>query len=164
MAVATQAEFNGATMGLMAEYFATMADVYRVTGDLDEAHDQSETADGAEKTALASARRLSRMTGYEFAADDWSLWQAFAEQLKQRQKQMIRQACSRQIARAGNPGALTLTGAGVGRFLLKELAAEMNVHYRDFSECVVEADDFSGLSAADCAPAVAVAYLAGEFG
>lgn len=52
MAIAQQAEFNGRNMGLMAELFATTADVYRLTGDLNDAHDQADTADGAEKRRL----------------------------------------------------------------------------------------------------------------
>jgi probable H4MPT-linked C1 transfer pathway protein len=82
MAVAQSVFFKGQAVGLMAEYFATMADVYRLTGDLTEAHDQTETADGAEKTVFASAKRLSRMIGYEFAEQDLELWRFVAFQLK----------------------------------------------------------------------------------
>ncbi|QPK64136.1 H4MPT-linked C1 transfer pathway protein [Methylomonas sp. LL1] len=164
MAVAQQAEFNGQTMGLMAEYFATMADVYRVIGDLNEAHDQNETADGAEKTPQASARRLSRMTGYEFVESDWSLWLAFAQTLKQRQKSLIRQACLKQIKRSSQPDRIGLVGAGVGRFLVREIAAELELDYLDFNRLFDRLPALDTLDAADCAPAVAVAYLAGEFG
>ena len=162
MAVAQQAEFNGQTMGLMAEYFATMADVYRVIGDLNEAHDQNETADGAEKNPQASARRLSRMTGYEFVESDWSLWLAFAQTLKQRQKSLIRQACLKQIKRSSQPDRIGLVGAGVGRVLVREIAADLELAYLDFNRLFDRLPDT--LDAADCAPAVAVAYLAGEFG
>jgi (4-(4-[2-(gamma-L-glutamylamino)ethyl]phenoxymethyl)furan-2-yl)methanamine synthase len=60
MAVSQSAQVEGKEVGLMAEYFATMADVYRLTGELNELHDQTDTADGAEKTVAASARRLAR--------------------------------------------------------------------------------------------------------
>ena len=159
MAVAQQAEFNGRQMGLMAEHFATMADVYRLTGDLHPAHDQAETADGADKTEVASARRLSRLTGYDFSVDDWPLWLQFAEYLKQRQKQMIADACLRQLQRLSDWQGLTLIGAGVGRFLLREIALEHGWAYRDFTEFFAVADAGDGLEAADCAPAVAVACL-----
>ena len=122
MAVAQRAIFNGKEMGLMAEYFATMADVYRLTGDLCEVHDQSDAADGGEKTPRASARRLSRLTGYDFSESDWPLWQAFAQELKCQQKQMIYLACLKQMQRSSQPYSLRLVGAGVGRFLVKELA------------------------------------------
>jgi probable H4MPT-linked C1 transfer pathway protein len=162
MAIAQQAEFRGRTMGLMAEYFATMADVYRLTGDLNEAHDQSETADGADKTTQASARRLSRMTGYEFAESDWSQWLAFAHNLKQRQKSLIRHACLKQIKRSADPSCMVLIGAGVGRFLVKEIAAELELDYLDFAELFGSLPDKGDVDVADCAPAVAVAYLARE--
>jgi probable H4MPT-linked C1 transfer pathway protein len=164
MAIAQQAFFNGQTMGLMAEYFATMADVYRLTADLATVHDQADTADGADKSLLASARRLSRLTGYEFQTTDMHLWLAFAVQLKQLQKQKIWLACQRQLARLPIDKQQTLIGAGVGRFLLKEIALEHTLNYLDFNDFCKQAKLKSELDAADCAPAVAVAYLGGGFG
>jgi (4-(4-[2-(gamma-L-glutamylamino)ethyl]phenoxymethyl)furan-2-yl)methanamine synthase len=161
MAVAPQALFNGRQMGLMAEYFATMADVYRLTGDLQEAHDQHETADGAEKTPQASALRLSRMTGYEYAETDWPLWLAFAQELKQQQKLMIQKACLKQMHRLVGSKPPCLIGAGIGRFLLKGIAAELKLDYLDFNQLIKQAARVGNIDAADCAPAVAVAYLAG---
>ncbi len=164
MAIAQTAQFNGQHMGLMAEYFATMADVYRVTGDLNEAHDQTDTADGAEKTPMASARRLSRMTGYEFDAKEWSLWLAFAQHLKQRQQQLVLDACFRQLQRSLRPEKMSLVGAGIGRFMLKDIAADLGLAYRGFTQFVPVLTPVGDVDAADCAPAVAVAYLAGKFG
>jgi (4-(4-[2-(gamma-L-glutamylamino)ethyl]phenoxymethyl)furan-2-yl)methanamine synthase len=154
MAVAQQAQFNGHSMGLMTEYFATMADVYRLTGDLQPQHDQADTADGQPKTAEASARRLSRMTGYEFDARQWPLWLEFAEYLKQTQMQQIGNAC-RNI-HATPP---LLIGAGVGRFLVQQLAASLPTAYRDMAELLPAQDATTALAAADCAPAAAVACL-----
>ncbi|MBD9355876.1 hydantoinase/oxoprolinase family protein [Methylomonas albis] len=164
MAIAQEAEFNGQQMGLMAEYFATMADVYRVTGDLNEAHDQSDTADGAEKSVMASARRLSRLTGYEFNESDHALWLAFASHLKAKQKHKISQACVRQLQRAQTRSAIKLVGAGVGRFLARDIAADLGVDYLDFTDLLPSSTKAEAIDAADCAPAVAVAYLAGGFG
>ena len=164
MAIARQATFNGQPMSLMAEHFATTADVYRLTGDLNEAHDQAETADGQAKTAVASARRLSRMTGYEFNQLDWALWLAFAQQIKAKQLQALRLACLRQMARSADAEQLYLIGAGVGRFLVKALADELNLAYQDFNQCLKLTHNTSQIDAADCAPAVAVAYLAAGFG
>ncbi len=163
MAIAQQAEFNGQQMGLMAEHFATMADVYRLTGDLNEDHDQADTADGGEKTPSASAQRLSRLTGYEFDEADWPMWLQFANHLKGRQKNNIKQSCLRQIERSTAPDELCLIGAGVGRFLLKEIAVELGLEYRDFARFFMAANGAGAVDAADCAPAVAVAYLAGGF-
>ena len=158
--IAQRAVFRGREMGLMAEFFATMADVYRLTGDLQESHDQAETADGAEKTRFASARRLSRLTGYEFAEADWEIWLAFAQHLKHQQKQLIWQACLQQLQRCAHPKPNCLIGAGVGRFLLVELAQEHGWTYLDFKDSFPPVADGAGMDAGDCAPAVAVAYLA----
>ena len=159
MAIAQDIEFNGTHMGLMAEHFATMADVYRLTGDLNEAHDQSETADGTEKTLSASARRLSRLTGYEFDASDGSLWLEFAERLKAKQIDKIASACLKQIQRVDQRSAIQLVGAGVGRFLAKQIAGELGIQYLDFVDLVPVANDNLAIDAGDCAPAAAVAYL-----
>ncbi len=160
MAIAQEARFNGKKMGLMAEYFATMADVYRLTGDLNEAHDLSDTADGAEKTPEASAKRLSRMTGYEFSNDDLFLWQEFARQLKSLQKQKIIKACKIQLARINVSDPPCLIGAGIGRFLVKDIALETGFQYLDFNELIPQAESQTDIDSADCAPAVAVAGLA----
>ena len=159
MAIAQQAEFDGRQMGLMAEHFATMADVYRLSGDLQPAHDQAETADGAEKTAVASARRLSRLTGYKFAESDWPLWLQFADYLKQRQKQVLTQACSRHMQRVVVQQEMLVLGAGVGRFLLREIALEQGWAYRDFSALFMAKEAGADLDTADCAPAAAVGLL-----
>jgi probable H4MPT-linked C1 transfer pathway protein len=158
MAVAQQAYFNGEQQGLMAEYFATMADVYRVTGELTEAHDHTPTADGAPKTALASAQRLSRLTGYDFAAAEWSVWHNFAQELRRQQLTLLSAALARQRSRNLLPAQTCLVGAGVGRFLVRALA-QGDYAYRDFDDLLAVATPTYFLQPADCAPAVAVAQL-----
>jgi probable H4MPT-linked C1 transfer pathway protein len=159
MAVAQSALFKGQNMGLMAEYFATMADVYRLTGELNEAHDQTETADGAEKTELASAKRLSRMVGYDFSEDDLALWQQFAQTIKIQQKAKIEYACERQLSRRLVSDEVIFIGAGVGRFLVKQIASNLGYTYQDFSAFFVPGLVGSEMDLADCAPAVSVALL-----
>ena len=66
MALAERAPFAGEWVPLMAEFFATTADLYRVLGRLPEGADQHPAADGGEKTVEASARRLARMLGRDF--------------------------------------------------------------------------------------------------
>lgn len=160
MAVAQVADFRGKTMGLMAEYFATMADVYRLTGELNEHHDQSDTADGAEKTIFASAKRLSRMTAYEFSADDLWLWQQFATAIKTQQKYKITQACQQQLSRHISKQPAIFVGAGVGRFLVEQIATDLAHPYIDFADLLHHKQDKSPINISDCAPAAAVAYLA----
>ena len=163
MAVAQTARDQGREIGLMAEYFATMADVYRVTGELNEFHDQCETADGAEKTLIASARRLSRMIGSDFFPEELPRWREFAENLRAQQLQKIQRGCEYRLQNRNFPNINPMIGAGVGRFLVKQLAQLSGYPYLDFSDLFPESANQTGLTAADCAPAVAVACLAREF-
>ena len=159
MAVAQRAVFNGQEQGLMAEYFATMADVYRLTGELNEVHDQTQSADGGDKTLVASALRLSRMTGYDFVETDLERWRQFAVYLRNRQLQLIQFECERQLSRQLLPSGSCFVGAGVGRFLVKRLADQLGYAYLDFDDFFTEYSSPISLLAADCAPAVAVAQL-----
>lgn len=161
MAVAQSALDKEQEIGLMAEYFATMADVYRLTGELDESHDQTDTADGAEKTVFASAKRLARMIGCDFHPEELARWQQFAFNIRGQQLQKIQAACQRRLAWQGKSKDRPIIGAGIGRFLVRQVALSLEQPYIDFAE-LLSAPKLvcSGMSTADCAPAVAVACLA----
>lgn len=159
MAVSQTVFFKGQHVGLMAEYFATMADVYRLTGDLDEIYDQTQTADAAEKSISASAKRLSRMIGYEFKEQDLNLWRFVAFQLKHHQKQQIQDACLRQLSRYEKSNPPCFIGAGIGRFLVKQIAIDLGCRYYEFDDFFPNPLVNSAMTMADCAPAVAVACL-----
>ena len=139
-ALASSVPFAGESTAVMAEWFATTADVYRITGELDERHDQQPAADGGEKTRAASLRRLARMVGRDAHQAPEREWEALARHFRARQVALIETAFAR--VRAGMAAAAPLVAAGCGRFLVRELAARLGV------ECV------------DFAPAVAVARLA----
>lgn len=160
MAVAQTVIDQGQEIGLMAEVFATMADVYRVTTELNELHDQTATADGAEKTLIASARRLSRMIGSDFFPEELPRWRAFAHHIRAQQLQKIHHACVQRLQQLDIAPHSPVIGAGVGRFLVQELAEQLNLPYLDFAELLPQPIQPNGLSASDCAPAVAVVYLA----
>lgn len=160
MAVAQSAHFQGQSMGLMAEYFATLADVYRLTGELHECHDQYDTANGAEKTVSASARRLSRMTGYEYSENDLYHWHRFADDIKLQQKNKIIQACEKQLSRSVLSKQDAFIGAGIGRFLVKQMATDLGYPYYDFADLLDSSFENAEMDTADCAPAASVAYLA----
>lgn len=159
MSVTQSAYFRGQKIGLMAEYFATMADVYRLTGELNEKHDQTNTADGLEKTLTCSARRLSRMIGYDYLDTELFLWKQFAQNIKSQQKQRIKQACTKQLSRNQIAANNYFIGAGVGRFLVKQIADNLGYPYFDFNDLTKNKLNNSTLTAADCASAVSVALL-----
>lgn len=161
MALCRTAPFMHFEVGIMAEHFATTSDIYRVTQDLNPEHDQYDTADGAPKTLRNSAIRLSRLIGYDYKDNDSELWLEFAHNLKQLHKEQLKTAITKRLPGPNYP----LIGAGIGRFLVEELAKEMNFNYVDFKQCfasIQETNDAFDIS--DCAPAVAVASLAIDMG
>jgi (4-(4-[2-(gamma-L-glutamylamino)ethyl]phenoxymethyl)furan-2-yl)methanamine synthase len=159
MAVAQSAPFKGRMQGVAAERFATMADVYRLTGELADDADPYPAADQRGKSAGESAGRLARMLGRDAAEADFIAWRALAHYLARRQLAQIETAARTLLAREGLGPDAALIGAGCGRFLARQLAARLGHPYRDFAEpidCVAAAREM----AAACAPAVAVALLA----
>lgn len=145
---------------LMAEHFATSADVYRLLGLLPEHADAMPAADHGPKTGLGSARRLARMLGMDAKDGDFETWTMVARYLKQCQLRQLIQACERQLSRLVLNTDAPIVGAGVGRFIARELALHLNRPYTDFGT-LFRCADSQQFSVADCAPAVAVARLAG---
>jgi probable H4MPT-linked C1 transfer pathway protein len=163
MAVAEDAPFQGARQGLMAEVFATMADVHRLTGALPEDADQLPAADGRDKSVLASRRRLARMLGRDQESAAPADWARVAEYLAERQLQRLWQACQRVLSRGLLDRDAPLVAAGVGRFLVPELARRLGRPRIDFGQLVdgsAEAKEYAARSA----PAAAVALLAAGSG
>lgn len=160
MAIAMQAPFAGGWRGLTAEYFANMADVYRVTGDLPEGADDFPTADQRPADVLHSRARLARMLGEDAPAADAEALRAFAHYLSQCQLQRIEQGLA--LVASAQPRRLAgtlLVGAGVGSFLVPTLAARCGGLATDYASlCGVPARTAVNV----CAPAVAVARLCGR--
>jgi probable H4MPT-linked C1 transfer pathway protein len=158
MVLAARVPFAGEWVPVMAEYFATTADVHRICGRLPEGADQHPAADAGEKTVPASARRLARMVGRDVDSAPAEAWRALAEWLARAQARAMGDACDRLLSR-GLPGDAPIVGAGVGRFIAAQIAHDRGRPYRDFGS-LVQADQAAQRAASDSAPAVAVAWLA----
>jgi len=158
MAMERTALVAGERLPMMAEYFATSADLYRVLGRLDEAADQHPAADNGAKTVEASLRRLARMVGHDAGDYDSAVWRAMAGDLVERQLRRIHDAASRVLSAGGPPlpNEAPVIGAGVGRALAREVAARLGRPYLDFCD-VVGAPGQGWV--ASCAPAAAMALL-----
>ena len=161
-AVVSRAPFLGEWQSVTAERFATMADVYTLTGELHEPAlgflGPRETADGGGSDVEACARRLARMLGRDADAGEPDKWRGLARYIAGVQRHEIRQALERMFSRRPAAQALPLVGAGAGRFIVRDLARQLNHPYIDFSDLLPEAGAYAE-GAALCAPAVAVAYL-----
>ena len=151
--------FRGHAVPLMAEFFATMADVYRVLSELPTSADQHPSADGGEKTVIASARRMARMIGRDLESATMEEWREMALAFRAMQLQKIDAARRTVALRAGQDDAASIVGAGVGQFLIREIAAQLGREYRSFAD-LVPCEGVDGMAVANVAPAVAVALLA----
>ncbi|MBL8527436.1 MAG: H4MPT-linked C1 transfer pathway protein [Burkholderiales bacterium] len=160
MSVAERAPFEGRQVGLMAEHFATTADVHRLTGELAERADLHPSADRGPKTVEGSARRLARMVGRDAASAPIDAWRELARFFADRQLERLVAAAGRVAARGGLSAQAPVVGAGVGIFLARRLAARLDRSCVDFATLVrrvgAAADDLMA-----CAPAFAVAHLLG---
>jgi (4-(4-[2-(gamma-L-glutamylamino)ethyl]phenoxymethyl)furan-2-yl)methanamine synthase len=155
-ALAHRIPWRGRALNVMNEFFATTADVYRLTGELDPAHDQQPSADGQPKDERHTQARLARLIGLDArdgSADEWrtfaGAWRA--EQVAELRGQLARVAALHRIER----GACAV-GAGCGAFLVPELLPE-GWRARDYASAVARsgAAGWAGVAA----PAVAVAAL-----
>ena len=156
MALAQKLPFEGVETNIAAEYFATMADVYRLTGDLDMTADLAETADGKGKTDLESARRLARMIGHDVESYSLDAWKGLAHTCKIRQMKQVKTALLKHL----QPN-MVMIGAGAGSFLVEALAQELKQAYQPISMVLSVPIDLSQQHDLEvCLPAYAVALLA----
>lgn len=157
MALGTEAPFAGRWHALAAEFFATLADVHRLTGELPEEADLHPTADGQPKGRAESARRLARMLGLDAESASPAAWETLARYFAGVQRQQLWRSLAR--LRSGAPEASPLlVGAGCGRFVARRLAAESGLEYLDFADALGIEGPWRD-AAACCAPAVALALL-----
>ncbi|MEQ1599384.1 MAG: hydantoinase/oxoprolinase family protein [Methylotenera sp.] len=129
MALAQKLVFEGVETNVAAEYFATMADVYRLTAELLPEFDQAETADGKGKTALESSRRLARMLGYDVENHSMETWKNLAETCKTLQINQIKNAVLKHLKPNMTMPNTKILGAGVGSFLVKQIADELSCEF-----------------------------------
>ncbi len=171
-ALAQRIAFQGQALNVMNECFATTADVYRLTGELDPDHDLHPAADGAAKTPAATRARLARMVGCDVRDASDADWLAFARTWREAQLALIATELARVLDahRLGLRGA-AVVAAGAGAFLLPDLlqrlperfgAAEgVKLDYGQDVASIGRGDRYDALlrGARLCAPSVAVAAL-----
>ena len=161
--IAQRIEFAGETVNVMNEWFATTADVYRLTGELAPHYDLYPSADQGPKTEAASRTRLARMIGRDAHEAGSGEWRGFALRWRELQLREIGANLARVTAAHPELAAAPLVGAGCGRFLAAALASmeasEAPRAYIDFGTLAGVPANRSDW-AATCAPSVAVALLA----
>ncbi len=151
--------FAGRWTPLMNEWFATMADVHRILGQLPEGADLMDAADGREKSKAASRARLARMIGHDSGEADDAAWEALARFFAETQLRDIMDAAALVLSRGVLYSGAPVVGAGAGRGVIRELATRIGRTFIAFDD-LIEAVPEARSKACDCAPASALALLA----
>lgn len=158
-ALGPRVRWRGRVSNVMNEFFATTADVYRLTGELEEAHDQHPSADQGPKTEAGSRSRIARMIGRDARDGEPQEWQALARQWRARQLDELAFQAQRVLDAAGLPPQAPLVAAGCGDFLVRDLAERLQREVRGIDEVWgIDPGWRSWVKVA--APAVAIAMLA----
>ena len=161
MAAAHSAPFRGRVQRIAAECFATTADVWRLAGDLPDDADPYPAADQRGKTKEESAARLARMLGRDASDAELAEWIALARYFAECQLAEIEHTARSLAERDALPPSALVIGTGCGRFIARRLADRLARPYFDFGDLIDAAPETREM-AARCAPAVAVALLAGK--
>jgi probable H4MPT-linked C1 transfer pathway protein len=156
--VASSALVRGQMTPLMNEYFASIADVHRILGVLDEANDKHPAADGQAKTVAGSTARLARMVGRDAAELSAREWRDIARWFSEQQLRTIHDAAFRVAASLAEDAPVV--AAGTGRWQIRRLAERLERPFVDLAELIPAADAARDI-ASSAAPAAAVALLAG---
>ena len=159
MAVVNKIFCDGQWQNIVTENFSTMADIYRLTEELNEQDDMMLAADGAGKTKCDSARRLARMVGLDLQDEnDIPHVKGMAEHVACAQLERINESLLKILSGPDLKKVGCLVGAGAGRFLVRKLASKNNLQYIDFTDFLTypKEDEQKVLS---CAAAVSVAQI-----
>jgi (4-(4-[2-(gamma-L-glutamylamino)ethyl]phenoxymethyl)furan-2-yl)methanamine synthase len=160
MALAAEAPFAGGRQRLMAENFATTADIYRLTNQLAPEDDSYLASDGRSKSAADCRARIARMFGRDAGEASDAAWDLAAHFFRECQLQSIGDAVAQVLSANGNaPAAAPFVAAGAGHFLVPELARRFGRSAEAFARSITASADVAR-KAGVCAPAVAVALLA----
>ncbi len=122
-ALSQRITWRGSPTHVMNEFFATTADVYRLCGELDAAHDQQPSADNAAKSLPATRQRLARMVGLDARDATDAQWLELAHAWRAAQVEAIGAQLRTVLAAHALARDAVLVSAGCGAFLVPDLAA-----------------------------------------
>jgi (4-(4-[2-(gamma-L-glutamylamino)ethyl]phenoxymethyl)furan-2-yl)methanamine synthase len=122
-ALAQRIDWRGTPHNVMNEFFASAADVYRLTGELNPAHDLVPSADNAAKDLPATRQRLARMIGLDQREATPEEWLAFARAWRAAQVAELGGQLRRVMAAYGLGRDAVLVSAGCGDFLVDDVLA-----------------------------------------
>ncbi len=159
MAISDHFNIAGIDYPISAENFATIADVYRILGQLSEDDDLYPTCDNTAKTILASARRLERMFGLDWAGD-LDATRVKAQAIADAQQQKISLALGTLIKRTRLSDTAYIIGAGSGYKIVQCIAERLGLRFMPYHHLLDNLPKRLEDVVCRCASAVSVASLA----
>lgn len=159
MAIADHFDINGINYPIMAENFATIADVYRILKKLPEDTDLYSTCDNATKTIAHSARRLERMFGLDWAGDIKAS-RVKAQAIADVQQQKISCVIEALLARVRLSERTCVVGAGAGYKIVQCIAERLGLRFIPYYRLLDNLPKHLEDIVCCCASAVSIASLA----
>jgi probable H4MPT-linked C1 transfer pathway protein len=151
------APFNGELVSLASEVFATTGDCWVLLDKLNPKSIQDSSADDKPWHTQFCANRIARLLGTDATQIPLQPWQQLAQWFAQQQSHLIINAILHVVSSHKTlPIDAPIIGAGVGRFIIKICAQQLDRPYLDFHNLL----GIPHTEASDHAPAVAVALLA----
>lgn len=123
-ALAQRIAWRGTAHNVMNEFFASTADVYRLTGELNPAHDLHPSADHAAKDLPGTRQRLARMIGLDQRDATADEWLAFAHSWRTAQVAMLGNQLRGVMTAHGLGPQAVVVSAGCGDFLVCDVLAQ----------------------------------------
>jgi probable H4MPT-linked C1 transfer pathway protein len=164
--LARQIPWQGQSLNVMNEFFASVADVYRLTGELNPEHDLYPSADGAPKDLPATRKRLARMIGMDARDASDAQWLAFAQDWRATQVTELGEQLRRVMALHSMSTDAVVVSAGCGDFLVPDVvgqargaAGNVRSYGAELAHLSPGATAHAATWAQVCAPSVAVAML-----
>ena len=158
MAIADRFDIDGVNYPIMAEYFATIADVYRLLGELPEDADLYPTCDNAAKTMDGSAKRIERMFGCDWDGDMRTA-RVKAQAIAKVQQLSISRALSTLLERNRLSERVCVIGAGSGYKIVQCIAEDLGLQFMPYHRLLNNLPKHLEDIACRCATAIAVADL-----
>jgi probable H4MPT-linked C1 transfer pathway protein len=126
-ALAPRIDWRGTPHNVMNEFFASAADVVRLTGELKSDHDLLPSADNAAKDLPATRQRLARMIGLDQRDASPAEWLTFARAWRAAQVDELGGQLRRVMAAHRLGPYAVLVSAGCGDFLVPDVLARASV-------------------------------------
>lgn len=163
LAFAREAPWQGRRTGLMAETFATTADIYRLTGELPDGADQQHSADLKGKSLAETQTRLARMIGRDRMDGRHSEWKALARYFAEAQLRPLHDSAMTLLTRNDLPDDAPIVVCGAGAFLAERLARRLGRRSLPLTTLIADRIEAAGTDwVSTCGPAVAVGLIAGR--